>query len=160
VAERQKFATFLVDDCLFGIEVEKVQEVASLAEITRVPLAPAVVRGLISLRGQIVTSIDLRRCLRLSERPEHEVPVNLILYTDDGCASLLVDQVGDVLEIDEATFEFPPETLQRRHRKLIRGTYKLAGRLLLVLDTEAVLNGIADIAPAQPAGVYAGEPMS
>jgi purine-binding chemotaxis protein CheW len=160
VVERKQFATFLVDDCLFGIEVEKLQEVASITEITRVPLAPPGVRGLINLRGQIVTAIDLRRCLQLPERPGHELPMNLILYTDDGCASLLVDQVGDVLGIDEATFEFPPETLEGRYRKLIRGTYKLAGRLLLVLDTEAVLNGISDIAPGRPEGVFAGEPMS
>ena len=97
------------------------------------------VRGLINLRGQIVTVIDLRRCLELAERPTGQLPVNLIVYTDDGCVSLLVDQVGDVLSVDEDQFEYPPATLQGRSRDLIRGAYKLEGKLMLVLDTDKVV---------------------
>jgi purine-binding chemotaxis protein CheW len=143
VTERKQYSTFLVDGFLFGIEVEKVHEVTSVAEITPVPLAPPMVRGLINLRGQIVTAIDLRECLQRVERSADNPPIHLIVYTDDGFVSFLVDQVDDVLEIDEDTFEPPPETLQGRSRELIRGTYKLPGRLLLVLDAEAVMNGIS-----------------
>jgi purine-binding chemotaxis protein CheW len=140
VTERKQFSSFFVDGLFFGIEVAKVQEVMGAIYMTPVPLAPPAVRGLINLRGQIVTSIDLRCCLQLNERPADQVPVNLILYTDDGCTSLLVDDVGEVLEVDETTFEPPPETLQGRPRELIRGAYKLDNRLMHVLDFERTLN--------------------
>ena len=100
------------------------------------PLAPPVVRGLINLRGQIVTAIDLRRRLDLSDRPADQLPVNVVVHTDDGAVSLLVDEIGDVLEVPEELFERPPETLQGTARELIRGAYKLPDRLLLILDTE------------------------
>jgi purine-binding chemotaxis protein CheW len=147
LAEKQQFSSFFVDDIFFGVEVAKVQEVISGPEITPVPLSPLAVRGLINLRGQIVTVIDLRRCLQLAERPIDQFPVNLIVYTDDGCVSLLVDQIGDVLSVDEDQFENPPATLQGRSRELIRGAYKLEGKLMLVLDTDKVVeatNGSAD----------------
>src|SRR5262245_33457779 len=104
--------------------------------MTRVPLAPPVVRGLINLRGQIVTAIDLRRRLQLSERPAEQPPMNVVIRTDNEAVSLLVDEIGDVREVDEETFERPPETLKGVARELIRGAYKLKDRLLLVLDTE------------------------
>src|SRR5262245_66079306 len=100
--------------------------------MTRVPLAPPVVRGLINLRGQIVTAIDLRRRLELSDRPADQVPLNVVVHTDDGAVSLLVDEIGDVLEVSEKRFERPPETLKGPARELIRGAYKLSGRLLLL----------------------------
>lgn len=137
------FASFFVADLFFGVEVEKVQEVIGAVELTPVPLAPAVVRGLLNLRGQIVTAIDVRRSLQLGEAPADQRPVNLILRADDGCVSLLVDGVGDVLDVRQDDFVFPPETLRGRPRELIRGAYTLDGRLLLVLDTEKIVNGIA-----------------
>jgi len=147
LAEKQQFSSFFVDDIFFGVEVAKVQEVISGLEITPVPLSHLAVRGLINLRGQIVTVIDLRRCLQLAERPTGQLPVNLIVYTDDGCVSLLVDQVGDVLSVDEDQFEYPPATVQGSSRELIRGTYKLERQLMLVLDTDKVVKatvGAAD----------------
>src|SRR5262245_30399980 len=104
--------------------------------MTRVPLAPAVVRGLINLRGQIVTAIDLRRRLEFAERPADQLPVNVVVRTDDGAVSLLVDEIGDVLQVPETLFERPPETLRGTARELIQGTYKLQDRLLLILDPE------------------------
>ena len=137
--EKRQFSSFFVDDFLFGIAVEKVQEVATCANMTPVPLAPLKVSGLINLRGQIVTAIDLRRCLGLSDRPSGQVPVNVILRTDDGYASLLVDRVGEIVEVDEDSFERPPETLRGPSRKLIRGAYKLNEQLMHVLDLERTL---------------------
>jgi purine-binding chemotaxis protein CheW len=154
MSERHQFSTFFVDGSLFGIEVEKVHEVTSIAEITPVPLCPPMVRGLINLRGRIVTAVDLRRCLQRDERSNGTRPIHLIVYTDDGLASFLVDQVDDVMEVDDVTFESPPETLDECCRELIRGTYKLDGRLLLVLDVEAIMNGISVNVPAQSDGAY------
>lgn len=139
MSDDQKFCTFTLDGMLFGVEVLKVQEVIRFQEMTRVPLAPSVVRGLINLRGQIVTAIDLRRRLELSERPADQSPMNVVIRTDDEAVSLLVDEIGDVREVDEEAFERPPETLKGVAREVIRGAYKLKDRLLLVLDTEKVV---------------------
>ncbi|MGE0679660.1 MAG: chemotaxis protein CheW [Candidatus Binatia bacterium] len=136
MSDDRKFCTFTLDGMLFGVEVLKVQEVIRFQEMTRVPLAPSVVRGLINLRGQIVTAIDLRRRLELSERLPDQPPMNVVIRTDDEAVSLLVDEIGDVREVDEDAFERPPETLKGIARELIRGAYKLKDRLLLVLDTE------------------------
>ena len=137
-----QFASFFVNEFLFGIDVAKVQEVVSGAEVTPVPLAPPIVRGLINLRGQIVTAIDLRRCLQLPERPDPQPFVNMIVYADDGCVSLLVDRAGDVLSVEADEFEYPPATLEGRSRELIYGAFKLNGKLLLVLDTDKVVDAL------------------
>jgi purine-binding chemotaxis protein CheW len=136
VADDRQFCTFFVDGSYFGIDVLKVQEVIRHQDMTRVPLAPRVVRGLINLRGQIVTAIDLRRRLDLPDRPADRLPVNVVVSTDDGAVSLLVDEIGDVLQVPETAFERPPDTLRGAARELIHGAYKLEDRLLLILNTE------------------------
>jgi len=136
MASNQQFCTFFLNDLFFGIEVEKVQEVIRFQETTRVPLAPRVVGGLINLRGQIVTALDLRRRLDLPERTEQQVSMNVVIRTDDGALSLLVDEIGDVVEVEQEDFEQPPDTLSGSARELIRGAFKLKNRLLLLLDTE------------------------
>lgn len=136
MADVKQFCTFYLDKLLFGVEVGKVQEVIRYQEMTRAPLAPPVVTGLINLRGQIVTALDLRRRLKLSERASDRLPINVVVRTGEEVVSLLVDEIGDVLEVKDETFESPPETLQGVGRELIRGAYKLKERLLLVLDTE------------------------
>jgi purine-binding chemotaxis protein CheW len=151
VTEDRQYCTFFLDGHYFGIDVLEVQEVIRHQEMTRVPLAPAAVCGLINLRGQIVTAIDLRRRLDLSDRPEGALPVNIVVRTDDGAVSLLVDEIGDVLEVPEAAFERPPETLRGTARDLIRGAYKLDGRLLLVLDTARAVNLADGRAEPRPA---------
>lgn len=138
--EESQFCTFFLDGLYFGLDVLKVQEIIRYQEMTRVPLAPPVVRGLINLRGQIVTAIDLRRRLQLKERPRDHLPVNVVVQTDDGAVSLLVDEIGDVLEVSQKEFERPPETLKGAARELIRGAYKLKDRLLLILDIESTVN--------------------
>jgi purine-binding chemotaxis protein CheW len=137
--ERQ-FATFYLDDLFLGVEVEKVQEVLRYQEMTPVPLASSVVQGLINLRGQIVTAIDLRRRFGLEERAGGKRPMNVVLRTEDTLVSLLVDEIGDVLQLGDDRFEPPPETLRGPAAELIRGVFKLDGALLLVLDAERSLN--------------------
>jgi purine-binding chemotaxis protein CheW len=135
-----QYCTFYLEDQHFGVDVLKVQEVIRCQESTRVPLAPAEVSGLINLRGQIVNAVDLRRRLNLGDRPADLLPVNVVMHTDEGAVSLLVDEIGDVLEVSEDLFERPPETLTGKIRELIRGAYKLPHELLLVLSTEELLN--------------------
>lgn len=135
MAQEFQYCTFMLDDLLFGVEVQQVQEVIRFQNLTEVPLASGVVHGLINLRGQIVTALDLRCRLGLPDRPVDELPMNVVIRTEGDLVSLLVDEIGDVVEVDESLFESPPDTLTGVARDLIAGTYKLEDRLLLVLDT-------------------------
>ena len=137
MADRQ-FCTFYIDGHYLGIDVVEVQEVIRYQEMTRVPLAPLVVRGLINLRGQILTAIDLRRRLDFQDRAADQLYVNVIVHTEDGAVSLLVDEIGDVVQVSEKLFEQPPETLTATAREVIRGAYKLTDRLLLILNVDKV----------------------
>ena len=141
MADAHQFCTFYVDGQFFGVPVQQVQEVIRYQEMTRVPLVPRVIRGLINLRGQIVVAIDVRRRLNAPERLGDQLPMNVVVRTGDGAVSLLVDEIGDVLEVQDATFEPPPETLQNASRELVVGVHKLPRQLLLVLDIEKVVNG-------------------
>jgi purine-binding chemotaxis protein CheW len=139
MADDRQYCTFWLADQYFGLDVLKVQEIIRYQDMTQVPLAHTVVRGLINLRGQIVTAIDLRRRLELPERASGELPVNVVVQTDDGSVSLLVDEIGDVLDAPANLFEQPPETLRGTARELIRGAFKLNDRLMLLLDVEKAL---------------------
>ena len=135
----RRLCTFYLDGMLFGIDVDAVQEVLRFQAMTPVPLAPRVVAGLINLRGQIVTALDLRRRLELPERPPEMLPANVVLRSSAVGASLLVDSVGEVVEVDDVAFEPPPETTRGVARELILGAYKLPERLLLLLDLKKTL---------------------
>lgn len=135
-----QFATFFVADLFFGVDVLRVQEVLSFQQMTGVPRAPEVVEGLINLRGQIVIAIDMRRRLGLPPRAGDVPPMNMVVRTADGAVSLLVDGIGDVLDVDPGTYERPPENLDPATRDLIRGVYKLEDRLLLILDAERTVD--------------------
>ena len=136
MAHSSQFCTFYLDKLLFGVELKGVQEVIRSLEMTKVPLAPSVVSGLINLRGQIVTAVDLRRRLGLPPDTSGARPMNVVVRSEDGAVSLLVDEIGDVVEVEEDSFESPPETLRGSVRSMILGVHKLKDRLLHVLDIE------------------------
>ena len=138
-SEERTYASCRVGHLLVGVEVDAVQEVTAAAELTAVPLAPPIVSGLLNLRGQIVTAIDLRKSLQLGDRLADERPITLILRAEGGSVGLLVDAVGDVLNVREDDFETPPGTLRGRLRELITGAYQLDRGLLLVLNTERIV---------------------
>jgi purine-binding chemotaxis protein CheW len=143
----QQICTFLIGNQTFGVPVSQVQEVIRFQPITPVPLAPGVVDGMINLRGQIVIAIDLRRRLGLNRRASGD-PMNVIVRTAAGAVSLLVDKIGDVVEVDEDSFEPPPPTAPPETRELLLGIYKSQARLLHLLDTEKV----CQVQIAAPAG--------
>ncbi len=136
MSQKHQFCTFYLDHLLFGVESQKIQEVVAYRELRPVPLAPASVSGLMNLRGQVVVALELRRQLELPERPPVMMPVCLIVRADQGTVCLLADEVGNVLEVEEDTFEPAPETLSARLRSVILGVHKLEGHLMHVLDTE------------------------
>jgi len=137
----ESYCTFHLGDLYFGIEVRKVQEVIRYQKTTRVPLVPSVVQGLMNLRGQIVTALDLRKRIGLDDAGDDVTPFNVVVRANDGIVGLLVDRISDVIEANPHDFEVPTETLGGELRELTRGAYKLKDRLLLILDTDRVING-------------------
>jgi purine-binding chemotaxis protein CheW len=129
-----QYCTFRVGAHFFGVAVDKVQELVRQQPMTRVPLAPREVSGLINLRGQIVTTIDLRRRMHLPERAADEAHTNVLVSTAEGAVSFQVDHIDDVIEVDAASIEAAPETIEPVVREMIDGVSKLDGRLLLLLD--------------------------
>lgn len=140
MTNHHQLCTFYVDNLFLGINVQQVQEVIRYQAMTRVPLAATAIRGLINLRGQIVTAIDLRCWLGLPPRSPQTLPMNVVVRDGDNAVSLLVDRIGDVLEANDEFFEPPPATVAANVRGLVTGAYKLPDRLLLVLDTERAIS--------------------
>ncbi len=132
----KQLCTFKLGSHLFGVDAQSVQEVIRYQEMTKVPMAPPAISGLINLRGQIVTALDLRFRLGFGKLEGDRKPMNVVVRSDDGAVSLLVDQIGDVIEVDDRNFEEPPDTLSGAARDLILGAYKLEGQLLLLLDCD------------------------
>jgi purine-binding chemotaxis protein CheW len=131
-----QFCTFYLDHLLFGVESQKIQEVVTYRELRPVPLAPPAVSGLMNLRGQVVVALDLRRQLELPARPREMTPVCLVVRAAGGTVCLLADEVGNVVEVEDDTFEPSPETLSARLRSVILGVHKLEQQLMHVLDTD------------------------
>ena len=138
-AAGRQYATFFVDQMCFGVEVLKVQEVLFAQEMTPLPLAPEIIRGLINLRGQIVTAMDMRRRLNLPSPDSRARPMNVVIRSEEGAFSLLVDEIGDVIEVNESCYEPPPVNMTAAQKEFIEGVYKLENSLLLILNTEKLL---------------------
>ena len=129
----QQFCTFRVGGELFGIGVERVQEVINYQQMTPIPFSSAL-RGLINLRGQIIVAIDLRTRLQMRERPADETPMNVVLRSDEGAVSLLV------VKVTGQTFEAVPVTMRSAFKEMISGVHKLDTGLMLVLDAQRAID--------------------
>ncbi|GAA6622183.1 chemotaxis protein CheW [Scytonema sp. NUACC26] len=143
----QQLCTFFLNKIYFGIDIQYVQEVIRPEVMTRIPLAPPDICGLINLRGQILTAINLQQRLEMGESVMRstaklidEAPgFHIVVCLDDEAVSLLVDEVGDVLEFTENTFQPPPATLKGRMRQMLAGAYPLQEGFVLVLDIKKIL---------------------
>ncbi|MFO0865162.1 MAG: chemotaxis protein CheW [Gemmataceae bacterium] len=136
----RQYCTFTVHDLFCGLDVLEVQEVMREQPMTRVPLAPPAIRGLINLRGQIVVALDLRRRLGLPEGAPDQSRINVVVRTEEGAVSLMADDVDEVIEVSDDAFEHAPTTLSAATRELVSGVCKLEGRLLMILDLDKLLN--------------------
>jgi purine-binding chemotaxis protein CheW len=139
MADSQKYSTFYLNGICFGVPVERVQEVMDFHEITPVPLSPAVLPGIINLRGQIITTIDLKTRLELSRESSSEKPMMVVVRTSEGPMNLVVDRIGNVIDVDPERFEKPTETLKPGVQMATTHVCKLEDCLLLVLDTEKII---------------------
>jgi purine-binding chemotaxis protein CheW len=132
----RQLATFVLDGARYGIDVLRVQEALRPQERTPVPLAPAGTAGLVNLRGQVVLTFDLRIRLGLPPLADGAEPMMLVVRMGDEPVSLLVDEIGDVVNVDDDQFAAPPETLEQNLRDVLIGAYTLPDGLLLALDVE------------------------
>ncbi len=139
-AATQDYVTMYIEDQLFGIPVLTVQDVLGAQKITRIPLAPPEVAGSLNLRGRIVTSIDVRKRLRLKERAGAAASMSVVVELGGELYSLMVDSVGEVLSLPAAAFERNPPTLDPLWREFSAGIYRLQGTLLVVLDVTRLLD--------------------
>jgi len=130
--------TFHAGGLFCGIPVADVQEILRPQEMTPVPLAPPAVAGLINLRGQIVTALDLRERLALPVGPVRQ-SMNIVVRGRQGAVSLLVDRIGDVVDLPAQDLQPAPGTLAAPLQGLVRGLHPLEDGLLLLLDLPAVL---------------------
>jgi purine-binding chemotaxis protein CheW len=136
-------ATFHLGEFYCAVPAADVQEVLMEQPRTPVPGASEFIAGLINLRGQVVSSLDLRRRLglhTLAVDGDFAPSMSVVVRWRDEVWSLLVDRIGDVIEVDQDLFELPPETLRGPRRELISGAYKLDGQLLLVLKLQELLS--------------------
>lgn len=135
----EDYVTMLIGDQWFGIPVLGVQEVLGPQNIARVPLAPPEVAGNLNLRGRIATAIDIRTRLGMAARPEGQTEMSVVVDHRGELYSLVIDTVGEVLKLSTADFERNPPTIKPSLRELSKGIYRLADKLLVVLDVERVL---------------------
>lgn len=133
-----KWATFLLAGEMFAVEVEDVQEVLMEQPLTPVPLAPDHIVGLLNLRGQIISAIDLRRRLHFAARQPGESTKLLVVTSGGAHFSVVVDDIHDVLELPEERWRPSPETLDPRHRDFVRGICPIDGHMVLGLDVRAL----------------------
>ena len=131
-----RLVTFTLDDRSYGVDVDSVQEVLRGLPRTRIPLAPRALAGLINLRGQVLTAIDLREQLELPPRDPALEPMLVVIRVAGEPVALLVDTIGAVVDVEADQFELPPETLNGPSRALVTGAYKLTDHLLLALDVD------------------------
>lgn len=131
---RQQLATFRLDGRLYGVDVARVQEALRLQTHTPVPLSAPAIAGLVNLRGQVVLLIDLRAQLGREPFAADAQPMMMVVHSEGEPVSLLVDQVGAVLEVDTDALGTPPPTLDAELRDFVTGVYTLEDDLLLHLD--------------------------
>jgi purine-binding chemotaxis protein CheW len=140
VSDERKICTFYIDDFFFGIDINHIQEVIRYQEMTEVPLSPEIISGLINMRGQIVTSINMRKRLGFAPLVGDQKPINIIVRTADEAFSLLVDAIGDVIDIPIDLFEPPPESLKGLIKEALQEVCQEKDKLLLILDINQVIN--------------------
>lgn len=136
----QGWCSFKIEGALFGVEVERVQEVVRHAAVTRVPPAPAGVAGLLNLRGRIVPVVDLRVLLGMPRMAQPETGIHVIVRDGDEPVSLLADTIADVRRAESPEIETLPESFGAPHTELILGVARFGDDMLLVLDLETVLD--------------------
>jgi purine-binding chemotaxis protein CheW len=135
-----EYVTFTTAGQLFGLPIERVQDVFKISHITRVPLAGPEIAGVLNLRGRIVTAINLSNRLELESRAEGLPPMAIGIESGAESFGLLVDAVGEVLKLTDSDREASPINLDRKLARVSAGVFRLDDQLLVVLDVDRVLD--------------------
>lgn len=141
------YVTMRISNQMFGIPVLQVQDVLGPQRITRIPLSPPEVAGSLNLRGRIVTAIDVRSRLQLESRPQNLREMSIVVEYQQELYSLIVDEVGEVLNLDKDSFEGNPATMDGRWRDVSAGIHRLDDELMVILDIGRLLS-FADLGAA------------
>jgi purine-binding chemotaxis protein CheW len=135
----QQYTTFYCDKSLLGLDISCVQEINRNQELTRVPLGHPCVRGVMNLRGEVVTMLDLRILMGLPKGPITNRNRNLVLKCEGETFGLWVDGVADILTIDQNQITAPPSNLALGEARLIRGVYQTEQSLVIIVDPKEIL---------------------
>ena len=135
-----EYVTVMIGGQLFGLPISRVQDVFMPDRVTRVPLSAPEIAGVLNLRGRIVTAIDMRRRLGLPPRTDDKPSMAVGIELKGESYGLLIDTVGEVMKLDEATRESNPVNLDSRLARVSGGVHRLDGQLMVILDVDYVLN--------------------
>lgn len=138
----EQLLTFTLSNQIFGVPVLQVNDVLGPQKITRTPLSPLAISGVMNLRGRIVTAVDARRCMNQPDRGAEDNSMSVVVEQKGELFGLVVDSVGDVLSLSKDSFEATPETLDPVWRSVAAGIHKLEDRILVVLDVDQLLQAI------------------
>ena len=136
----KEYVTAMIGGQLFGLPIQRVQDVFMPERLTRVPLAPPEIAGVLNLRGRIVTLIDMRGRLGLEKQTEEAVAMAIGVESGGESYGLLIDSVGEVLKLDDAALEANPVNLDPRLARVSSGIHRLEGQLLMIVDVDRVLD--------------------
>ena len=139
-----EYVTVTLDDQLFGLPISRVQDVFVPDRLTRVPLSPPEIAGVLNLRGRIVTAIDMRCRLGLPARDGKTPAIAVGIALKGESYGLLVDAVGEVMKLSKDACEAKPANLDVRLAEVAAGVYRLDGQLLVVLDIDRVFDMSSD----------------
>jgi purine-binding chemotaxis protein CheW len=139
-ANLKEYVTAVIGGQLFGLPILRVQDVFTPERLTRVPLAPAEIAGVLNLRGRIVTLIDMRGRLGLAPRADDGASMAIGVEARGESYGLLIDSIGEVLKLDDSSREPNPINLDPRLAQVSAGIHRLDGQLLLLVDVDRVLD--------------------
>jgi purine-binding chemotaxis protein CheW len=135
-----EYVTAMIGGQLFGLPITRVQDVFTPERLTRVPMAPPEIAGMLNLRGRIVTLIEMRKRLGLDARTDDAVPMAIGVESRGESYGLLIDSLGEVLKLDDGKRESNPINLDAQLARVSAGVHRLDGQLLIVIDVDRILD--------------------
>jgi len=139
--QEAQLVVFKIGEEEFGVEINQVREIVKLVSVTRMPKAPVFIEGVVNLRGQIITVIDLAKRLDLPSTGRTEETRIMVVEVGDNTVGMIVDSVSEVLRLSIDDIEATPSLIDTEvHEKYLRGVGKSDDRLLILLDLNEVLS--------------------
>lgn len=135
---QDRFLTFAIDKEVFGISISFVSEIIGMQKINEIPEVPNYVKGIINLRGQIISVIDMRLKFKKQSAPYDDRTCIIVVDFNGIAAGLIVDNVSDVINIPKSEISNPPEYRTGFQNKYISGIGKLKDSVVLILDCDKI----------------------